>query len=58
MPLDRESNGRARQADPHACRLETVSSSEMRLIVPGEQLSLKDRTEFTALCEKLYQFIK
>ncbi len=53
MPLDQESNGRARQADPYACRLETVSATETRLIVPGEQLSLKDRAEFTALCEKL-----
>jgi anti-anti-sigma regulatory factor len=53
VPLERESNGRSGQPDPHACRLETVSASETRLIVPGEQLSLKDRTEFTALCEKL-----
>ena len=53
MSGDRKYGERAGSGGSRVCRLERVSDSETRLIVPGEYLELPDRREFTAECEKL-----
>ncbi len=53
MSGDTKSNGRADPGGSCVCRLERVSDSETRLIVPGDELRLPDRHEFATACEKL-----
>ena len=52
---DTKSDGCADPGGSLVCRVERVSDSETRLIVPGDELRLPDRHEFATACEKLLE---